>query len=300
MIDFIRRLFRQPSEEKLAPLSDVQTAPLSEDQLEVTSIPTINWTPPQLLVGCAQSVGMQRDHNEDSMFTMTAEVADGHSSLPFGLFMVADGMGGHSHGDIASQTATRALSEYLIRKIYLPMLDYDPDIQNESLQEVLEAGIKHAHQAVVQRAPGGGTTMTAALVLSEQVTIAHVGDSRAYFIYPDGRSQTLTQDHSLVHRLIELGQLTEAEALVHPQRNVVYRALGQAEPFHPDIKTLLLPHPGYLMICSDGLWGVVPEDVVCNTILSASRLSEACHQLVELANKNGGPDNISVILVQYL
>ena len=241
-----------------------------------------------MLIYAKTNTGLVRPTNEDSLLI-------GHQ-----LYGVADGMGGHSHGDIASQTATRALSEYLIRKIYLPMLDYDPDIQNESLQEVLEAGIKHAHQAVVQRAPGGGTTMTAALVLSEQVTIAHVGDSRAYFIYPDGRSQTLTQDHSLVHRLIELGQLTEAEALVHPQRNVVYRALGQAEPFHPDIKTLLLPHPGYLMICSDGLWGVVPEDVVCNTILSASRLSEACHQLVELANKNGGPDNISVILVQYL
>ena len=86
----------------------------------------------------------------------------------------------------------------------------------------------------------------------------------------------------------------------HPQRNVLYRALGQAEPFRPDINTHEFPHPGYLMLCSDGLWGVVPEIEIFRIINSNKNLTMACHQLVEAANAAGGPDNISVILVDYL
>ena len=155
-------------------------------------------------------------------------------------------------------------------------------------------------QAVVRRAPGGGTTLTAALVLGEQVTIAHVGDSRAYFVYPDGRMQVITHDHSLVHQLVELGQLNEDEALSHPQRNVLYRAVGQSEPYRPDIDTYQLPHPGSLMICSDGLWSVVAENQVFRIIKNAANPSIACHELVKAANDAGGPDNISVVLVQFL
>jgi len=107
-------------------------------------------------------------------------------------------------------------------------------------------------------------------------------------------------DHSLVRRLIELGQLTEEEAAVHPQRNVLYRALGQTEPFEPEINTMVLPHPGYLLICSDGLWGVVPEAEIFRIVMNAENPSLACHRLVEAANAAGGPDNISVVLLQYL
>jgi protein phosphatase len=104
----------------------------------------------------------------------------------------------------------------------------------------------------------------------------------------------------LVRRLVELGQITEDEAKVHPNRNVLYRALGQSEPFKPDIHTHPLPQPGYMMICSDGLWGVVPDIEIFRIVNSAKNLSMACHDLVEAANAGGGPDNISVILVGYL
>ncbi len=142
--------------------------------------------------------------------------------------------------------------------------------------------------------------MTAALLVGEQVTLAHVGDSRAYFLHPDGRLQLMTQDHSLVKRLVDLGQLTEEQARAYPQKNVLYRALGQLEPFKPDIGTHMMPHPGYLLICSDGLWGVLSEIDIIKTITSAASPSEACRLLVEAANTAGGPDNISVIVVQYL
>jgi len=278
----------------------VQTTPLTEDQLQNITQTSITLHPPQLLVGSAQSVGKQRDHNEDTLFSLTATIADGRRDLPFGIFIIADGMGGHQHGEVASTMAVRAMSDYLIKKMYSPLMGMDTETQIDSLHEIMGKGVSKAQQAVVENAPGGGTTLTAALVVGERVTFAHVGDSRAYFLYLDGRMQAVTMDHSLVRRLIELGQLTEEEAAVHPQRNVLYRALGQTEPFEPEINTMVLPHPGYLLICSDGLWGVVPEAEIFRIVMNAENPSLACHRLVEAANAAGGPDNISVVLLQYL
>ena len=114
------------------------------------------------------------------------------------------------------------------------------------------------------------------------------------------RVERLTRDHTLVERLFELGQLSASEAALHPQRNVLYRALGQSEPFRPDINTYSLPEMGSMLICSDGLWGTVPDDEISQIVHSASSLTLACHKLIEAANAAGGPDNISAILVQYL
>ena len=129
------------------------------------------------------------------------------------------------------------------------------------------------------------------------MTIAHVGDSRAYTVSEDGQVEVLTRDHSLVQRLVELGQITDEEAAVHPQKNVLYRALGQGEPFSPDIRTIPTPQHGYLLICSDGLWGVVPEEQIIKIILESENPQDACSALVAAANEAGGPDNITAILV---
>jgi protein phosphatase len=162
----------------------------------------------------------------------------------------------------------------------------------------MSEGILDAHRIILKEVQGGGTTLSAILVRGGQMTIAHVGDSRAYLITVDGEMQLLTRDHSLVRRLIELGQITEEEAINHPQRNVLYRALGQGEPFEPDVSTYPVPNNGYLLLCSDGLWGVIPSEAIANIILSAPTLQDACQQLIDTANEAGGPDNISVILVQ--
>jgi len=253
-----------------------------------------------LMVGTAQSVGKQREHNEDSIFALNSILADGNIELPFGIFIVADGMGGHMHGEVASGVAIRAFSQFVLTKLYMPFLGIVPQTPSESLQEMMEKGMQEAQQAVIKRAPGGGTTLTATLILGEQVTVAHVGDTRAYFLYPDGRMHAITQDHSLVHRLVELGQINEEEASNHPQRNVLYRAIGQAEPYRPDIDTFQIPHPGSLLICSDGLWGVVPEADIFRIVKNSPNPSIACHELTKAANAAGGPDNISVVLVQIL
>jgi serine/threonine protein phosphatase PrpC len=183
---------------------------------------------------------------------------------------------------------------------YLPILTGEPRSENESIHEVMEGGVREAHRAVVANAPGGGTTLTAALVIGDQVTISHVGDSRAYFLSPNAQPQVITQDHSLVRRLQDLGQIDEQEASIHPQRNVLYRAVGQSEPFRPDINTLTMPESGWLLLCSDGLWGSVPEDDICEIVRSTPNLSRACCKLVDAANAAGGPDNISAILIKYL
>ncbi len=296
MIPLFERLFRKKKPANL----NVATAPLPEEQLEMALHKPIPYKPPQLVFGTAQSVGKQRDHNEDSLFALSAIFADGQSDIPFGIFIIADGMGGHQHGEVASGMAARTMGEHLVKKLYSPMLGSKGESQGDSLQEIMENGVREAQQAVVRKAPGGGTTLTSALVVGEQVTIAHVGDSRAYFIYPDGHFLTLTQDHSLVHRLIELGQLTEEEAAIHPQRNVLYRAIGQSEPFHPDIHNHQFPVPGYLLICSDGLWNVVSELQMAEIVFTSKDLSLACHRLIDAANNAGGPDNISAILVQFM
>lgn len=299
MFNFLKDIFGKKKTVRTG-IDDVKTAPLSEEQIKAVSSLQISYNPPQILVGSAQSVGLQREHNEDSIYALSSLISDDTMQLPFGLFIVADGMGGHLHGEVASGAAVRALADYIARRLIPSFIGFDSETQNESLQEIMENGIREAQQAVLRRAPGGGTTLTSALLVGEQVTFAHVGDSRAYFLYPDGRIQLMTQDHSLVKRLVDLGQLTEEQARVYPQKNVLYRALGQLEPFKPDIITHMMPHPGYLLICSDGLWGVVPDEEIFHIVSTAATPSDACRALIEAANNAGGPDNISVIVVQYL
>jgi protein phosphatase len=252
----------------------------------------------QYIFGTAQSVGRQREHNEDTLFAFSSVLREGDVEFPFGLFIVADGMGGHQHGEIASGAAIKALSAYLIEKLIVPILNGSSGSLDTSLQELMEEGIEAAQDAVVRNAPGGGTTLTAALILGDQVTIGHVGDSRAYFAEADGELNAITKDHSLVKRLLELGQISEKEASIHPQRNVLYRAVGQTEPYRPDIDTLTFPAPGSLLLCSDGLWGVVGKTNLQKILRKTSSPMEICEKMVDLANQAGGPDNITVILVQ--
>jgi serine/threonine protein phosphatase PrpC len=127
--------------------------------------------------------------------------------------------------------------------------------------------------------------------------IAHVGDSRAYMITDDGIEQ-ITRDHSLVQRLIELDQLTPEEAPDHPQRNVLYRALGQSDTLDVDAITRRLGPNARLLLCSDGLWNMVSEDAIQAVLAQNPQPQKACEELVQMANDRGGPDNISMIIVQ--
>ncbi|HSL31711.1 MAG TPA: protein phosphatase 2C domain-containing protein [Anaerolineales bacterium] len=277
------------------------TAPLSEQQIQaIVNNQNPRFDLQQLISSCGQSVGKQRELNEDSLLAITATMAGNTGNLPFGLYIVADGMGGHQFGEVASNAAIRTVAGYILRKFHPYLFQIKADAMDESFQEIMQAAVSEAQRAIQREAPGSGTTLTAALVVGQQITVAHVGDSRAYFIYPDGRIESLTRDHSLVKRLEELGHITPDEAVNYPHRNVLYRALGQGEILDPDIFTIGFPQPGSLMICSDGLWGVLTEEELVRSINEAPSLQRACQALVNAANAAGGPDNISVILVQLI
>ncbi|KAF0112491.1 MAG: putative protein phosphatase [Chloroflexi bacterium] len=299
MINIIKRFFPKRQKEEQKRPTAIQTTPLSEDQLSSVSHSTLVHKPAQFLIGSGQSVGIQRDHNEDTLFSLSSVIADGSNDLTFGICIIADGMGGHKNGEIASGVATRVVAKNLVSRVYSRLLNIHSDPMDESIQEAVENAINETQKAVVRYAPGGGTTFTCALIIGEQVTIGHVGDSRAYFIYPDGRIQRITKDHSLVQRMIDLEEITEEQAIDHPQRNVLLKAIGQVETIHPDIQTYQVPKGGHMMLCSDGLWGVLPDTEIYRIVTSSNDPVLACNKLVDAANAEGGPDNISVILVDY-
>ncbi len=255
--------------------------------------------PSQLFAGSGQSAGRERSHNEDTLFVFNTVLAGDETPLSVGIFIVADGMGGHQGGEIASGLAVRAAVDHLMAEVYRPLLNSEKQIDKIDFEKVMRGTVDEAQKVVIESVPGGGTTFTAALVINEQVHFAHVGDSRLYLFSPDSSVRICTRDHSLVRRLVDLGQLTQEEAAVHPQRNVLYRALGQTEAFEADLDSFQLKHGSVMMICSDGLWGLVDDDAMVDIISSHTSTIGACKELVEAANNAGGPDNISVILVAY-
>jgi serine/threonine protein phosphatase PrpC len=275
----------------LHPVSSATSTVKEIDQLTIVK-------PSQLFACCAQSVGRQRDHNEDAMFCLTTTIASNDSAMPFGLYIVADGMGGHQHGEVASEIAIRTMAEHVILNVFTHLIGPVHQPPEDPLQEIMKSGIQKAHNNILKKVSGGGTTLTTVTIIGNQMTIGHVGDSRVYAITPDGIMKPLTRDHSLVKRLEELGQLTAEEAALDPRRNVLYHALGQGTPLEPEIISTTIPSPGYLLVCSDGLWGVISENMVEDILLSSETLPEACQKMVDAANEAGGPDNISSILVK--
>jgi protein phosphatase len=299
-MEFFRKLFGGEDEEPQE-IETATTAPLTEEQIQsILQGPDVQFDLQQLMAASGQSVGKLRELNEDSLLTITTTLAGNSGSLPFGLYIVADGMGGHQYGEVASNAAVRVVAGYIMRKFQPYLFSLKPAPPDESLQEIMQTAVREAQKTIQSEAPSSGTTLTAALVLGQQVTIAHVGDSRAYHLYTDGRAEVVTRDHSLVKRLEELGHISEEEAENYPHRNVLYRALGQGEILEADVFTVTFPQAGYLMLCSDGLWGVVADQDMFRIIKEAPSLERACQNLVEAANAAGGPDNISVIIAQLI
>ena len=224
--------------------------------------------------GSRTDIGCLRDHNEDSLVVTPP------------LFAVADGMGGHAAGEVASEIAVRVLSE---------LAPEHPD------GEALGRAIEEANRAVIQAAREGrgrqgmGTTMTAAMLEGERLVIAQVGDSRASLLH-QGKLQQLTRDHSLMADMIEAGQLTPEEARTHPQRSVITRALGSDAHLHPDIYEINVETGDRLLICSDGLSGMIFDDQIENTLRRVQDPQRCASQLVNEAIAAGGHDNVTVIV----
>lgn len=248
-------------------------------------------------VGWGTDTGVVRRHNEDAVMVFVS-AHDGDEALPvFGLFVLADGMGGHQAGEVASSLAARTVAHHIIQTLYLPtLIKLEHNDGQPALNEMMIAAVQAANDAVTKKAPGAGTTLTCALMLGPRAYIAHVGDSRAYISTENGLKQ-ITHDHSLVDRLIEMGQLSRDEASTHPQKNVLYRAVGQDGKLEVDTYVQTVPQDGFLLLCSDGLWGMMPEEEIGQIVTAAPTPQAACEALIAAANQAGGHDNITVILI---
>jgi protein phosphatase len=220
-------------------------------------------------------VGRVREHNEDSLLVKSP------------LFAIADGMGGHAAGEVASELAIRTLDDAQI-----------DEVDHEALRRAVIA----ANRAVIQGAarglgrPGMGTTLTAAVLEDDELLIAQVGDSRAYLLH-DRHLQQVTRDHSLVEELVAGGQITAAEARVHPNRSVITRALGSDGAMQPDMYELKTHSGDRLLLCSDGLSALLTSETLREVLLHNPDPQQAADALVEAANEAGGFDNITVIVV---
>ena len=207
------------------------------------------------------------------------------------LFAVADGMGGAQAGEIASRLAASALRDELAHP---PQAELAPEARLRSVIQEANRRI-FARAASDPRASGMGTTVTAALLVDDRVSIGHVGDSRAYRLR-DGALEQLTEDHSLVADLVRSGRLTPEEAELHPQRSVITRALGTDAAVTVDSLTVDAQPGDVFILCSDGLTTMVDEETITRTILGAETLEAAARALVEAANRGGGEDNVTVVL----
>lgn len=240
-------------------------------------------------------VGVKRNHNEDCV-SITPEV---------GFAVLADGMGGHNAGEVASAMAIEFTSRYLqdrLPKIPEAKLDEDTGFTSESI--LAREGITMANNAIFETAQlkpecaGMGTTIVAAIFYADRLTAAHVGDSRMYRMRGDLLTH-VTEDHSLIQEQVRRGLLTADDARNSAIKNLVTRALGVEPDVEPDIVEDIVQAGDIYLMCSDGLTDVVPDEAVRLTLSQNNNdLRKAAAQLVQLANDAGGPDNISVILIK--
>src|SRR5712692_2325380 len=248
-------------------------------------------------IGTGLDAGIKRrgSPNEDSLLAVESITSSVTAPYPSGLFIIADGMGGHGNGQEASQLAIRAMRESILMTLQL-------GIEDEALPELLSEAVQSANRSIYkrnqQRHADMGTTTTVALLWGTTAYIANVGDSRTYIYREvDGLTQ-VTQDHSTVARLVKRGAISAGDVYTHPKRNEIYRSLGN----HPTVELdtfIVTVQPGdILLLCSDGLWEMV-RDAEIEEILrsSASFCSQLCAMLVQAALNRGGKDNISVIAV---
>lgn len=253
--------------------------------------------------GQATHPGRRHSHNEDAIVTFTYNKEQGGQSVPIGFYLVADGMGGHDAGDLASRTVNQIVTEWVLQTKVLPDLRKSTrKLSKESItEELLQDAIQRANQVLLNRAQKQGSdlgsTVTAALIIGNAVTIVNVGDSRTYLLR-QGRLEQVTQDHSLVARLLEAHVIAPNEVRQHPRRNEIYRSLGQEQEIDVDTFAFSLTRGDRLILCCDGLWEMVEDAQIQQIVEGAKTPQQACDTLIKAANKAGGEDNISVIVVE--
>ena len=268
-----------------------------------------------------KDVGKVREVNEDELFVKMVQSSD---EEPVGLFIVADGMGGHMGGEFASEWAVKTIGEEL-KELFIPsdprktvklapaeleaMVSGRPmptrRLGETEVQQMIRRAVQRANdvvrgiaQAKPAEAADTGSTVTLAVTQGSMAYVANVGDSRTYLLR-NGQLTPITKDHSVVASLVAAGQIQPEDIYTHPQRNLIYRSLG-AKP-EVEVEVDLLPQPlkpgDQLLLCSDGLWEMVRDAQIAKILTAAPSPQAACQRLVQAANDNGGEDNIAVVVV---
>ncbi len=263
--------------------------------------------------------GVTRDHNEDYVYDQVFQSSMGE---PLGLFIVADGMGGHAAGEKASELAvktierefsglftprdplaTRKLSETEIQQSLASGVAPTRKLSETVQEEQVRGAVQRANAVVLDfarhkpEAADTGTTVTMALIQGSSAYIANVGDSRTY-LFRDNQLERVTTDHSLVMSLVAAGKLQIEEIYDHPQRNVIYRCLGDKPNVQVDTFRRELLANDVLLFCSDGLWEMVRDGDIAAILRANPDPAAACRKLIDAANKGGGEDNIGVVVVK--
>src|SRR6266508_4215641 len=253
-------------------------------------------------IGAASHAGMIRELDEDSLLTLDLRTVQNSNGRSWGLFIVADGMGGHAAGEVASGLAIRGAAEVVLSAYLTPTLDADAPYDEAQLREVIRKAILQGNQYVLNeaRARGNdmGTTITMALVAGDRAVVGNVGDSRTY-IYRDGALKRISKDHSLVMRLVDLGQIGEDDIYTHPQRNAVLRSLGDKPDVEVDLFAVRLKPGDALFLCCDGQWEMTRDPQMAEIIQQHDDPQAACAALIAAGNANGGDDNITSVLVRF-
>jgi PPM family protein phosphatase len=253
-------------------------------------------------------VGQTRDHNEDAFLVVDLSSAEpitfvhDYTDTPGehgAMFMVADGMGGAAAGEIASSMAVDVVLQEMQAR-WVVASTTDPESFAMALVAATSAANDRIHLFAKDHPEyrGMGTTATVAGVLSDTLYIAQVGDSRAYLIR-DGTARQITKDQSLMQRLIEAGEITAEEAEISERRNIILQALGPEAAIKVDITHQQLRRGDTLVLCSDGLSGLVRDREIADVVNEEHELRSVCHRLIAEANARGGPDNITVVAAQF-
>ena len=253
-------------------------------------------------------VGMARDHNEDSFLvanlttrevSLQPEVRSHELGIRGTLFMVADGMGGAAAGELASEMATETVAGHMIEA-----WGNDQEATEQRFAYRLKEAVEIANSRIYEYARahpenrGMGTTTTAAGCLGGALFLTQIGDSRGYLIR-QGKIAQITKDQSLMQRLVDAGELTEEEAAVSERRNIILQALGPDPTVKVDLTRQELSKGDTLVMCSDGLSGLVRNEDILRIVTAAPDLVGACKDLIDLANSRGGPDNITCIVARF-
>ncbi len=295
--------------EKTRPVSEAPTVahrPIADgESVTLTGMQAIRQRALRQNSGTATHAGRVRSHNEDYVAKIDYSLDQSGAAEPMGLYIVADGMGGYKEGEKASRDSVRQafrdfIEGHILQDLRAPTRKLTAAEAGSPVEETLHTLVAEANRLVHRKrqetGSNRGTTITALLIVGSKAAVANVGDSRTYLLR-NGQLHQLTQDHSLVFSLFKSGQITEDEIYTHPQKNEIYRSLGEREDVKIDTQTLDIGAGDRLLLCSDGLWEMVRNGPIAAILGSATTPQAACDRLVATAFDNGGEDNISALAV---